>query len=119
MVSLVVGLVHAVHRPGQEWARGEPARSVLRTLSATDFFYPDQPDTPRAPVDELVHHAALPDGLLDRKVAALAAHATQTAALIERVGASTYREWWRTETFRRAEAVPARLQIAGLHSVAA
>jgi LmbE family N-acetylglucosaminyl deacetylase len=37
--------------------------------------------------------------LLDRKFAALTAHATQTAALIERVGPAVYRRWWGTEHF--------------------
>ena len=47
--------------------------------------------TPRTPVEDLVHHATLPDGLLDLKVAALAAHTTQTASLIELIGPDTYR----------------------------
>ena len=46
----------------------------------------------------------LTDDLLDRKVAALAAHASQTRPLIELLGPATYREWWRTESFRRADA---------------
>jgi len=37
---------------------------------------------------------------LDRKRAALAAHATQTAPLAALMGEETYREWWRDETFR-------------------
>jgi hypothetical protein len=44
------------------------------------------------------------DDLLDLKVAALAAHASQTRLLIELLGPSTYREWWRTESFRTADA---------------
>jgi LmbE family N-acetylglucosaminyl deacetylase len=86
---------------------------------AACFFYPDQPDVPRTPVGELVHHASLPDDLLEVKVAALAAHATQTATLIERIGPATYREWWRTESFRRAAFAPGRLQVADLGAHAA
>jgi len=67
-----------------------------------DFFYPDQPDTPRTPVDDLVRQVTLTDDVLDLKFAALAAHETQTADLIERIGVATYRTWWRTESFRRA-----------------
>ena len=85
---------------------------------AANFFYPDQPDTPRTPVADLVHHAALGDELLDLKFAALAAHATQTAALIDRVGSSPYREWWRYESFRRAGA-SRHLHIAELPALAA
>lgn len=37
--------------------------------------------------------------LLDRKVGALRAHASQTTPLVELVGADTYRRWWSTEAF--------------------
>jgi LmbE family N-acetylglucosaminyl deacetylase len=37
--------------------------------------------------------------VIDRKVAALDAHASQTAALAEAVGHSTLRDWWATEWF--------------------
>ena len=77
---------------------------------AANFFYPDQPDTPTT---ELIHHTELPDGLLDLKVAALAAHTTQTSRLIV-VGRATYREWWRTESFRRAPATTEHLRFADL-----
>jgi LmbE family N-acetylglucosaminyl deacetylase len=86
---------------------------------AANFFYPGQPDTPRTAIDELVHHAALADDLLDLKVAALAAHTTQTAALIERIGPATYREWWRTESFRRADSALDHLRFAELDTFAA
>jgi LmbE family N-acetylglucosaminyl deacetylase len=84
-----------------------------------DFFYPGQPDSPRTPVGDLVHHDVLADDLLDVKFAALAAHATQTAALIERVGVPSYREWWRTESFLRAPSASAHLQVADLADLAA
>ncbi len=51
---------------------------------------------------DLVYATTLPDDLLDLKEAALRAHTSQTAPLIERFGTATYREWWRTESFRRA-----------------
>jgi LmbE family N-acetylglucosaminyl deacetylase len=86
---------------------------------AANFFYPDQPDMPSTPTADLVHHAALPDALLDLKVAALAAHATQTAGLIELLGMATYREWWRTESFTRAAPASEHLQVADLDRVAA
>ena len=39
------------------------------------------------------------------KLAALEAHRSQTGAVIELVGRAIYREWWRTESFRRADVV--------------
>ena len=39
------------------------------------------------------------DALLDRKVVALQAHASQTLPLIRQVGAERYRRWWATESF--------------------
>jgi LmbE family N-acetylglucosaminyl deacetylase len=37
--------------------------------------------------------------LLDQKMAALRAHASQTAGLIDAVGADTFARWWATEAF--------------------
>ena len=45
---------------------------------------------------------------LDRKLAALQAHASQTTGLIDAVGLGTYREWWRTEYFVAADAAAQR-----------
>jgi hypothetical protein len=42
---------------------------------------------------------------MDRKYAALAAHTSQTAGLIARVGEQRYREWWSTEAFVAAPAM--------------
>jgi LmbE family N-acetylglucosaminyl deacetylase len=83
------------------------------------FFYPDQPDRPRTPTAELVHHTALPDDLLDLKLQALTAHTTQTARIIELLGVDTYREWWRTESFRRAPSVDEHLRYLELDTIAA
>lgn len=123
---------HTDHRAVSRWATD--ARNLVRpeadlwysTVTAefhdtwgpvneqAQFFYPDQPDTPRTPITDLVHHGSLSDDLLDLKFAALAAHRTQTGALIDRIGADRYREWWRTEAFRRADAVSGHLQFADL-----
>jgi LmbE family N-acetylglucosaminyl deacetylase len=66
-------------------------------------------DGPPAPVDpaDLAHLLPLTGALLDRKYAALAAHISQTAALIEQVGAPCYRAWWSTEAFVAAPAAAA------------
>ncbi|MGY1602173.1 MaoC/PaaZ C-terminal domain-containing protein [Geodermatophilus sp. SYSU D00815] len=51
---------------------------------------------PPAPAADPEHVAVLSGRLLDRKLAALRAHRSQTAGLIARVGEEVYREWWRT-----------------------
>ena len=57
---------------------------------------------PVTPVDRLAATVHLTGDLLERKVAALAAQASQTAGLIGLVGAQTYAQWWSTEWFREA-----------------
>jgi len=48
---------------------------------------------------DLARSVHLDDVFLDQKVDALRAHASQTTPLLDLVGAGTYREWWRTESF--------------------
>jgi LmbE family N-acetylglucosaminyl deacetylase len=50
-------------------------------------------DPPRTPVEELALALHLDGDLLSRKVQALEAQASQTAALIASMGPSTYRDW--------------------------
>jgi LmbE family N-acetylglucosaminyl deacetylase len=66
-------------------------------------LWADQPEPPCTEATELAWHTRLPKSLLDLKMAALRAHESQTRPLIELVGSATYREWWRAESFRRAE----------------
>jgi LmbE family N-acetylglucosaminyl deacetylase len=56
---------------------------------------------PPEPVDRraAVHVQDFTGAVLERKIAALRAHRSQTAGLIDRVGAARYRQWWRTEAF--------------------
>jgi LmbE family N-acetylglucosaminyl deacetylase len=49
--------------------------------------------------DELAVHLELPEAVLDRKVDALRAHASQTGSLERLLGAERYRTWWGTESF--------------------
>jgi LmbE family N-acetylglucosaminyl deacetylase len=72
---------------------------------------------PAEPVDErdTVHLQTCAGTTLDRKFAALRAHTTQTAGLIDRVGEHCYRQWWRTEAFVDAESFAG---IAGSEAVA-
>jgi LmbE family N-acetylglucosaminyl deacetylase len=58
---------------------------------------------PPSPSAELAVHAVLDGDLLEAKVAALAAQASQTAALRRDLGEDLYRAWVATEAFRAAE----------------
>jgi LmbE family N-acetylglucosaminyl deacetylase len=69
----------------------------------------DGPPEPVRPAD-LVHVQTCSGALLERKYAALAAHGSQTAALIARVGEQTYRQWWGTEAFVSARTTATTLE---------
>lgn len=62
-----------------------------------DIFPPGLPPTA---TDAIVVH--LDDGVLERKVRALEAHASQTTGLIEALGRDRYAEWCRLEAFAPA-----------------
>jgi len=66
-------------------------------------LWAEQPQPPCTADSELALRLALDDELLDRKMAALQAHASQTTGLIDAVGLATYRQWWRTESFAAAD----------------
>jgi LmbE family N-acetylglucosaminyl deacetylase len=96
------------------WAAMRPSSDLWYATFSPDFhrewgalnhrigLWSTQPEPPTTEPEDLVYSAALLDGLLDRKMAALRAHASQTRPLIDMVGEGTYREWWRTESFRSA-----------------
>ena len=103
------------------WAATRPKADLLYATVTVDFhrrwgpinhqigLWADQPDPPCTAAADLALNNRLPDDLLELKVAALQAHASQTRALIDLLGPATYREWWRTESFRRPNAgIPAR-----------
>ncbi|MGY1617966.1 PIG-L deacetylase family protein [Geodermatophilus sp. SYSU D00691] len=108
---------HADHRAVSAWTTaavgGTPARLWHTALTAewlarwgglcaeTDVWMTGPPE----PVADPDHEAVLSGRLLDRKMAALVAHRSQTAGLIARVGMDVYRQWWRTETFTEARVV--------------
>jgi LmbE family N-acetylglucosaminyl deacetylase len=54
---------------------------------------------PATEQDELATAIHCHGALLDQKMAALRAHATQTAGLIAAVGDDTFARWWATESF--------------------
>src|SRR5690606_14572060 len=62
-----------------------------------EVFGPAGP--PRTPEHELALAIDLPAPLLDRKVAALRAQASQTAELARAMGQQVYRSWWARECF--------------------
>jgi LmbE family N-acetylglucosaminyl deacetylase len=66
-------------------------------------LWAEQPAPPCTADRDLAARVTLDGEALDRKLAALQAHASQTTGLIDAVGLGTYREWWRTEYFVSAE----------------
>ncbi|HEV3401985.1 MAG TPA: PIG-L family deacetylase, partial [Acidimicrobiales bacterium] len=71
---------------------------------ALQMFPPGLP--PRVSVNEVAIDLVLADDLLDRKVAALRAHASQVAPLVEMVGGESFRAWVANECFRPAGTRP-------------
>jgi len=61
---------------------------------------------PVTPRDDLIVDVTLPDDVLELKVRALEAQASQTTGLIEGVGRERYAQWVRHETFGPAPAPP-------------
>lgn len=115
---------HRDHRAISRWttdacATACPTADLWYATLSTDFhhtwgalndeigLWADQPQPPSTETVSLVRNLRLHDDVLDWKIAALEAHASQTAPLIELVGRPTYREWWNTESFRRAETAAA------------
>lgn len=58
---------------------------------------------PVTPEDELALYVELTGAELDRKIAAVRAHTSQTSELVEVVGPETFRRWWSAEAFVAAE----------------
>jgi LmbE family N-acetylglucosaminyl deacetylase len=66
----------------------------------------------RTPATDLAVSLRLPPTTLDRKIVALRAQASQTAALFTALGEARVRQWWSTETF----VAPAATDPAHSHS---
>jgi LmbE family N-acetylglucosaminyl deacetylase len=77
------------------------------SLAAEVGLWSEQPEPPSVPAHRLRHLVRLDGRRVDAKVAALQAHASQTAGLEGLVGAATYREWWSAEAFVSAPAATA------------
>jgi LmbE family N-acetylglucosaminyl deacetylase len=106
---------HADHRAvsrwtSSAWAARRPSARLLwaaitsdtaRHMSASEpiarAFYPGYP---KVTADRSVSiRLDLRGDLLDRKFSAIRAHATQSAALVHRLGEDEYRRWWSTESY--------------------
>jgi LmbE family N-acetylglucosaminyl deacetylase len=78
-------------------ARWEPERRAFDVFLAEGLPL-------RTPASALAVELRLTPDLLDRKMVALRAQASQTTGLIDAIGEERMREWWSTETFVSAAA---------------
>jgi hypothetical protein len=60
-------------------------------------------EPPCDPVPDLAFAVHCDQAMLDRKLVALRAHASQTAHLITDLGVERYRDWWASEAFIDAD----------------
>ena len=74
-------------------------------------------EPPGADPTRLARHLDLTGRDLDRKRAALAGHASQTAGLADALGESAYRRWIAQESFRWAEPIELAAHAATMHEV--
>jgi LmbE family N-acetylglucosaminyl deacetylase len=97
------------------WHAARPQAELWYATLGTDFhakwgalsehvgLFIEQPTPPCTADGDLAARVTLDGETLDRKMAALQAHRSQTTGLIEAVGLGTFREWWRTEYFVAAD----------------
>ncbi len=71
--------------------------------AATGFWMPGA-TPPACPAAELAFAVHCDENVLDRKLVALRAHASQTSHLVNQLGAERYRRWWASESFADAAA---------------
>jgi LmbE family N-acetylglucosaminyl deacetylase len=127
---------HADHQAVSAWATAARAAAAPQTrlLYATtteefverweplrdafDIFLADGLPL-RTPASALAVELRLGPALLDRKIVALRAQASQTSALIAALGEERVRDWWSTETFVCADVVEFRTRTWGTWQVAA
>jgi LmbE family N-acetylglucosaminyl deacetylase len=107
---------HRDHRTVSNWVTaawtrlGRPGRLCYATLTpdfharwaavnaAAGLWMPGA-TPPCDPVEDLAFAVHCDEELLDRKLVALRAHASQSANLVAEVGTERYRRWWATEAF--------------------
>lgn len=116
---------HADHQAVSAWATAARAAAAPRTrlLYATtteefverwepfrdafDIFLADGLPL-RTPATALAAELRLGPAVIDRKIVALRAQASQTASLIAALGEERVRDWWSTETFTSADRAESR-----------
>jgi len=81
--------------------RWEPARDVFNMFLADGLPL-------RTPTSALAVELRLDQAMLDRKLVALRAQASQTHGLIAALGEERVRQWWSSETFVSADAAQVR-----------
>lgn len=99
------------------WAAVTPeaATRMARVEPVARAFYPGYPHVARPA--EVALHLELHGDPLDRKVTAIRAHASQSAALAHELGEDEFRRWWSTESY--IEVGRSRSRAAGSHPVRA
>ena len=123
---------HDDHRAVHAWVTdawrqaGEPGNLLYATLTPAfharwnrlndevGLWEREPPSTPDVDLALTVDCSTV----IDRKMAALDAHASQTAALVELVGRDTMRDWWATEWFVAAPRLRAATGAGQLTTVA-
>jgi len=125
---------HPDHRTVSAWTtaawRASGARARLLYATLTPRFHAEWGAVndrvglwmsgrgPMTPDHKLAVHLALTGAALDRKIAALRSHVSQTTGLVDEVGEEDFRRWWSTEAFVAAEPGPSESE-AGVSSVVA
>jgi LmbE family N-acetylglucosaminyl deacetylase len=100
---------HASGRRGRLWYATQTPEfhRAWGKLNATHGLWFEGSTPPSTPSAELAWAVECTGHLLDLKLVALRAQASQTSGLIQAVGADVYRRWWATEYFRApADAEP-------------
>lgn len=92
---------HRLGRPGRLcYATFTPDfHARWSALNAAAGLWMPGANPPCDSVEDLAFAVHCDDDLLDRKLVALRAHASQSANLVAEVGTERYRRWWATEAF--------------------
>ena len=127
---------HEDHQTVSAWATdahaiAAPHTRLLYATTTEEFVRDWEPDRDtfnvfladglplRTPAAELAVELQLDADIVDRKIVALKAQASQTAGLFAALGEVRVRRWWSTETFVAAHTARARAQAWGTWRVAA
>jgi len=92
-------------RPGRLWyATVTPEfHRTWGSVNEEIGFWFEGSTPPSDPPSDLAYDVHCDGEMLERKFAALSAHRTQTAGLIDLLGPQRYRQWWARESFVHAD----------------